>query len=446
MEKRTMGALMSALRKSKGMTQQDVADRLGVSNKAVSKWECDDGYPDISILPAIAELYGVTVDELLRGEIRNEEKTVSPEKGIKQIEFMLRNAQFRFKNLSVIALVLSVLSPIFALIVPNTIYSITINSNLIALIGAVLISAAAIVIEIYASNRLMFSLTGEEAQKCGESLNACYLTMKKYLCCVIVFSVLGIALGAGICLSWEYALPEISTTAICVVIALLAAAAVYTLVSPKLTGNITDEKTKERNKYNQKTVRNAFIGIVCISLILSVAVSVTIKITDTHKIKFENEEQMTAFQQYFEEGKYPVFEKDDKALTVTVLSDFHGVSVDTEYVDSPYDAESIGETEITFDDGSTEVVETMTYRFKTAEEMNSFLSEYCVDGSFKKYLPYLSPTCTITYDFERLTVKYTTPYYIEDVIELIVLCDLSVCLVFVLIYIVVRSRKFKKER
>ena len=104
-----MGALMSALRKSKGMTQQDVADRLGVSNKAVSKWECDDGYPDISILPAIAELYGVTVDELLRGEIRNEEKTVSPEKGIKQIEFMLRNAQFKFKNLSVIALVLSVL-------------------------------------------------------------------------------------------------------------------------------------------------------------------------------------------------------------------------------------------------------------------------------------------------------------------------------------------------
>lgn len=448
MEKRTMGALMSALRKSKGMTQQDVADRLGVSNKAVSKWECDDGYPDISILPAIAELYGVTVDELLRGEIRNEEKTVSPEKGIKQIEFMLRNAQFKFKNLSVIALVLSVLSPIFALIVPNTVNSITVNGRFIALIGAVLISAAAIIIELYASNRLMFTLSGEEAQKCGESLNACYLTVRKHLLFVIVFSAIGIALGTGICLSREYALPDISTVAICVVIALLAAAAVFTLVSPKLTGNITDEKTKERNKYNLKTAKNAFIGTICISLILSIAVSVTIKITDTHKIKFENEEQMTAFQQYYEEGKYPVLEKDDKALTVTVLSDFHfhGVSVDTEYVDSPYDAESIGETEIAFDDGSTEVVETMTYRFETAEEMNSFLYECCVDGSFKKYLPYLSPTYTITYDFESLTVKYTTPYYIEDVIELIVLCDLSVCLVFVLIYIVVRSRKFKKEK
>ena len=436
-----MGALMSALRKSKGMTQQDVADRLGVSNKAVSKWECDDGYPDISILPAIAELYGVTVDELLRGEIRNEEKTVSPEKGIKQIEFMLRNAQFKFKNISVIALVLSVLSPIFALIVQDIVNSITINGRVIALIGAVLISAAAIIIELYASNRLMFTLRGEEAQKCGESLNACYLTVRKHFLFVIVFSAIGIALGVGICLSWEYALPDISTTAICVVIALLAAAAVYTLVSPKLTGNITDEKTKERNKYNLKTAKNALIGTICISLILSIAVSVTIKITDTHKIKFENEEQMTAFQQYYEEGKYPVLEKDDKALTVTVLTDFHGVSVD-----SPYDAESTGETEIDFDDGSTEVVETMTYRFETAEEMNSFLSEYCVDGGFKKHVPYLSPTYTITYDFESLTVKYTTPYYIEDGIELIVLCDLSVCLVFVLIYFVVRSKKFKKEK
>ena len=66
MEKRTMGSLMSALRKSKGMTQQDVADILGVSNKTVSKWECDDGCPDISTLPAIAELYGITVDELIR--------------------------------------------------------------------------------------------------------------------------------------------------------------------------------------------------------------------------------------------------------------------------------------------------------------------------------------------------------------------------------------------
>ena len=64
----SIGEFLFILRKSKGMTQQEVADRLGVSNKTVSSWETGASCPDISLLPAIAELYGVTCDELLRGE------------------------------------------------------------------------------------------------------------------------------------------------------------------------------------------------------------------------------------------------------------------------------------------------------------------------------------------------------------------------------------------
>lgn len=62
------GTYLASLRKAAGMTQQDVADRLGVSNKTVSKWESGGGFPDIAILPALAELYGVSADELLAGE------------------------------------------------------------------------------------------------------------------------------------------------------------------------------------------------------------------------------------------------------------------------------------------------------------------------------------------------------------------------------------------
>ena len=62
------GSYLAALRKDAGMTQQEVADRLGVSNKTVSKWESGGGFPDIAILPALAELYGVTADDLLAGE------------------------------------------------------------------------------------------------------------------------------------------------------------------------------------------------------------------------------------------------------------------------------------------------------------------------------------------------------------------------------------------
>lgn len=67
MEKRTMGSFMAALRKARGLTQQEVADRLNVSNKAVSRWERDECAPDLSLIPAIAELFGVTCDELLAG-------------------------------------------------------------------------------------------------------------------------------------------------------------------------------------------------------------------------------------------------------------------------------------------------------------------------------------------------------------------------------------------
>ena len=68
MEKKTLGSFLSALRRAQGLTQQDVADRLAVSNKAVSRWERDEAMPDITLLPSIADLFGVTVDELLRGE------------------------------------------------------------------------------------------------------------------------------------------------------------------------------------------------------------------------------------------------------------------------------------------------------------------------------------------------------------------------------------------
>ena len=57
MEKKTLGSFLSALRRAQGLTQQEVADRLAVSNKAVSRWERDEAMPDILLLPAIADLF-----------------------------------------------------------------------------------------------------------------------------------------------------------------------------------------------------------------------------------------------------------------------------------------------------------------------------------------------------------------------------------------------------
>ena len=62
------GAYLAALRKARGMTQQEAAEQLGVSNKTVSKWENGAGLPDITVLPALGELYGGTADDILAGE------------------------------------------------------------------------------------------------------------------------------------------------------------------------------------------------------------------------------------------------------------------------------------------------------------------------------------------------------------------------------------------
>ncbi len=67
-DREKFGAFLFQLRKEKDFTQQEVADRLFVSNKAVSKWERGQSLPDISLLTPLAQLLEVSVAELLKGE------------------------------------------------------------------------------------------------------------------------------------------------------------------------------------------------------------------------------------------------------------------------------------------------------------------------------------------------------------------------------------------
>lgn len=84
----TIGNRISSLRKEKGITQEEMAERLGVTPQAVSKWENDISCPDILLLPKIAEMLGVTVDELLSGEAKNETR-ILPEEQRKNIDEMV---------------------------------------------------------------------------------------------------------------------------------------------------------------------------------------------------------------------------------------------------------------------------------------------------------------------------------------------------------------------
>lgn len=72
----TIGSRICKFRKEKGMTQEELASQLGVSSQAVSKWENDISCPDISLLPQLSRVLGVTTDAILSG--KNEEVRVVP--------------------------------------------------------------------------------------------------------------------------------------------------------------------------------------------------------------------------------------------------------------------------------------------------------------------------------------------------------------------------------
>jgi len=85
--KKTFGERFSRLRKKLGLTQEDIASKVNISAQAVSKWENDQSAPDISILPTLADILNVSLDELLGREVIK--TIILPEEERKSINSMI---------------------------------------------------------------------------------------------------------------------------------------------------------------------------------------------------------------------------------------------------------------------------------------------------------------------------------------------------------------------
>ncbi len=82
MNEKTLAERISFLRREAGMTQEQLAQRLGVTYQAVSKWENAQSCPDVTLLPELADVFGVTIDSLFgREEVRAEPAPAAPETG-----------------------------------------------------------------------------------------------------------------------------------------------------------------------------------------------------------------------------------------------------------------------------------------------------------------------------------------------------------------------------
>ncbi len=119
MEKKTIGSFISVLRKANGMTQKQLAEILNVSDKTVSRWERDESAPDLMLIPVIAEIFGVTSDELLRGEKVSKEisyENSNKKKKEKQLKRIVEAGKTKLSVRSIISIGIAVTGIIAAMI------------------------------------------------------------------------------------------------------------------------------------------------------------------------------------------------------------------------------------------------------------------------------------------------------------------------------------------
>lgn len=199
MEKKTIGQFIAALRKANGLTQQEVADRLDVSNKAVSRWERDECAPDITVIPALAELLGVTCDELLKGErITGATQAEKSEPKVeKQVKALITRAISGFQNMIGVSLAISAVGLICMFGISYGFYR-----PVIGLAVMCLFEAVAVTIAVIAINKMRACKTDNELfENADQGLQDRYdncLGSYSFLAFYAVFAVVLLSLPVGL--------------------------------------------------------------------------------------------------------------------------------------------------------------------------------------------------------------------------------------------------------
>lgn len=403
MEKRTMGSFMAALRKANGLTQQQVADKLNVSNKTVSKWECNEGYPEISMLPVIAELYSVSIDELLRGEkiVKEFEEEKADVKSAERIKFLIEKAIVKFTNSSIVSIVLGGVALIMAYIICDIIY----NYNVLWFGYAIILilCAVSIAVSLIAFNNFISGLRSEyitEKEIVEKNIQKCI----KYITCITFLVVVALE---GLILDILMDAPSFLFAALPAtsVVGCLIAYFVRSFLYKKF--DLTDKGLSPE----QKHYRRKHIKITAIILVIVALVSFLLPFifawheTSTHKIysypdgvgyQYDSEEE--AEREYYKLKGYVTGEKTLYKITYEDYSD-----ETKEYI--LYVVPS-GE-KFEYDNGvynltSTESKDEEVLYFKTEEEAEKFKDENILDDENE----YNAAKRNLLFDDETLSVSY----------------------------------------
>lgn len=162
MDQLKTGKFIAEMRKSKGLTQKQLADALLISDKTVSKWECGNGLPEVSLMLPLCEILGITVNELLTGKrLSSEEYQKNAEDNI--VNLMKKMSETKFRMIvEVCVLFLTLVSSISLIMVASYVSLTTAWRISLTAIGLVIIAIGIFICAILEMREAVF-----ECKKCG---------------------------------------------------------------------------------------------------------------------------------------------------------------------------------------------------------------------------------------------------------------------------------------
>lgn len=314
MEKKTIGKFIAVLRKASGMTQKELGDRLYVSDKTVSRWERDECTPELALIPVIAEIFGITTDELLRGErnapagegtapeVAAESAAYQKKKSDKQWKSLLHRRMTTYKNLTY----LSVGLPIVGLL-GAAIANLAFTRGLVGFcIAAVFVLAGVICQLCFAANAKMpvdededdttrtadLSAFNDRVVKTAVKVMFLDLALLAFCVPIMPYSHVGLTMGFWL---WQ--------GVICAACALAIGWAVYAFgIHPALIkgGMLSPESedTVTRRRAWRKTLRGHVIVGVIIAVVLCISAGIIVELPETLFVKpmvFEDKESFQKF-------------------------------------------------------------------------------------------------------------------------------------------------------
>ncbi len=403
MDKKTMGAFLAALRKANGMTQQEVADILNVSNKTVSKWERDEGCPEIMMLPAIAELFSVTVDEILRGERVIREDVAGTDKNIraeKRARYLFEKASTKLTNFSIISIALGAVATIISCIMGNFSY----DKTLIVCIFAIILSAASIIVEGIALNSFFSSIKSE----CIE-FDVAETDKTKRKAALFLSAVITMVIAVILCTTVTFIYYSYFLFVISLLLSALAFPVIYSVIKKKFSLG-DEEMSDEFRLYRKKHIKITAV-IIAVSILatavfpfVSAALSQDMRneFCFLYGVGYQYDTDEKAINDYYKLKNF--FENNDKLYTLIneyPVENGYRLIVDEIRVDFSRDKNGyqvIGDIERTM------YINESAYKsidFDTYEQAQKYIYENVVDfytvfGSLKKDIRFDDETYTVS--------------------------------------------------